>query len=41
MFRGDTEAAAMSEKEFTDLIGDMRKIYINRYEYVRSSVIKS
>ncbi len=39
MFRGDTEAAAVSDKIFTDLVNDMRKIYINRYEYVRSPVI--
>jgi hypothetical protein len=41
MFRGDTESAAISEKIFKDLVKDMRKIYINRYEYVRSSVVRS
>lgn len=41
MFRGALEEAAVSDKMFTDGIADMRKLYINRTEYVRSTVIRS
>jgi hypothetical protein len=40
MFRGDIEAAALSDRNFKDLIKEMRKVYINRTEYVRSSQIR-
>lgn len=36
MFRGDTEAAALYMSKFKDGIKQMRGIYQNRYEYVRS-----
>lgn len=39
MFRGGTEEASVSNALFESLVDNMRKIYINRTEYVRSSVI--
>lgn len=39
MFRGDTEQAAVSNNMFIEGVKDMRRLYINRYEYVRSSMI--
>ncbi len=39
MFRGGIEEASVSNQLFQDGIKDMRKIYINRYEYARSTVI--
>jgi hypothetical protein len=41
MFRGGLEEASLSNQLFQAGIKDMRKIYINRTEYVRSSVIRS
>ena len=41
MFRGGLEEAAVSNQLFQSGIKDMRKIYINRTEYVRSTIIKS
>lgn len=41
MFRGAVDEAALSDKLFTAGIADMRKIYINRTEYARSTVIRS
>lgn len=41
MFRGALEEAAISDNLFKSGIKDMRKLYINRYEYVRPSVIRS
>lgn len=38
-FRGDDEAAVIAEKNFEQGIKNMRKVYINRYEYVRSGMI--
>lgn len=40
-FRGDLESAAQAAQNFKEALKDMRKIYINRTEYVRSSVIRS
>lgn len=39
-FRGDTENAAISLQKFNEGIDNMRTLYINRYEYVRSTVIE-
>jgi hypothetical protein len=39
MFRGDLEAASASNAMFLQGLKDMRKIYINRYEYARSTMI--
>lgn len=39
MFRGDLESAALSLQKFNTGLKNMRTIYINRYEYVRSTVI--
>lgn len=41
LFRGGLEEAAASNELFKQGIKDMRKIFINRTEYVRSSVIRS
>lgn len=41
MFRGGLEEAAISDQLFKSGIKDMRKIYINRYEYARSTIIRS
>lgn len=39
MFRGDENLAALSNALFMDGLKDMRKLFINRYEYARSSMI--
>lgn len=41
MFRGGVEEAAISNQLFQAGLKDMRKIYINRTEYARSTVIRS
>lgn len=41
MFRGDLESASISNQLFQSGIKDMRKIYINRTEYVRTGVVRS
>lgn len=38
MFRSDSEAAQLSLQKFNESIKNMRTIYINRYDYVRSTV---
>lgn len=40
MFRSDTEAATLSLQKFTQSINNMRTIFINRYEYARSTMIE-
>lgn len=37
-FRGDNESSQLSAQKFDAGIKDMRTLYINRYEYVRSTV---
>jgi hypothetical protein len=39
MFRGDLQSAELSFNKFRQGIDNMRSIYINRYDYVRSTVI--
>ena len=39
MFRGDLNSAQLSLQKFKDGIKMMRSVYINRYEYVRSTVV--
>jgi len=39
MFRGDVEAANFANNLFMQGMKDMRKLFLNRYEYVRSSMI--
>lgn len=39
-FRGDTANAQLSEQRFQLGLKSMRSLYINRYEYLRSTVIK-
>jgi len=41
MFRGGVEEASISNSLFQSGVKDMRKIYINRTEYVRSTIIRS
>lgn len=41
LFRGAETEAQVAESLFTKGIADMRKIYVNRTEYARSSVIRS
>jgi hypothetical protein len=41
MFRGAIEEAAVSNQLFQAGLKDMRKLYINRTEYARSTVIRS
>lgn len=41
MFRGGLEEATISNELFKTGLKDMRKIYINRTEYARSTVIRS
>jgi len=38
MFRGDIEGAAAADKLFREGIENLRTLYINRYEYVRSAI---
>jgi hypothetical protein len=37
-FRGDNESAELSRRAFQDGMKSLRSLYINRYEYVRSTV---
>jgi hypothetical protein len=39
MFRGETQEAAIIQSRFEDEIKQMRSLYINRYDYARSTVI--
>jgi len=39
MFRGETQESAIMQQRFIDDIKNMRSLYINRYDYVRSTVI--
>lgn len=39
LFKGDLDAAAASDQKFVSGLKDMRKLYINRYEYVNSNVL--
>ena len=41
MFRGGLDEAALADRLFTAGIKDMRKLYINRTEYARSTIIRS
>ena len=38
-FRGDNQSAQISQQKFKDGIKYMRSLYINRYDYLRSSMI--
>lgn len=40
IFRGAVEEAAASNALFEEGIKDMRSLFVNRYEYVRSSIIR-
>ena len=39
MFRGETQEALVLKEAFEDGIKHMRTLYINRYDYIRSSVV--
>tara|TARA_R100001369_G_scaffold90628_1_gene129949 strand:- start:606 stop:1328 length:723 start_codon:yes stop_codon:yes gene_type:complete len=39
MFRGETQEASLMQQRFESEIKSMRSLYINRYDYVRSTVI--
>ena len=39
MFRGESQEAQMTQQRFTDEIKSMRSLYINRYDYLRSTVV--
>ena len=39
LFRGDVEASQLAQEKFDQGIKDMRKMYINRHEYARSTSI--
>ena len=39
MFRGETQEALFLKEAFEDGIKHMRTLYINRYDYIRSSVV--
>jgi len=39
MFRGETQEAQIAMGKFVDEIKNMRSIYVNRYDYARSTVI--
>lgn len=39
-FRSDTENAQMSGNKFQQLLKDLRSVYINRYEYMKSTMIE-
>ena len=40
-FRGDVQASQLSQQKFEQGIKYMRSLYINRYDYLRSSMIVS
>ena len=39
LFRGETQESAMMQAKFEQEIKQMRSLYINRYEYARSTVV--
>jgi len=39
MFRGEAQEASVMQQRFVDEIKNMRGLYINRYDYLRSTVI--
>ena len=39
MFRGESQESALIQNRFEDEIKQMRSLYINRYDYLRSTVI--
>lgn len=39
MFRGDLDSAALCLSKFGKMLNNMRSIFINRYEYVRSHMV--
>ena len=39
MFRGETQEAQVTQARFMEEIKSMRSLYVNRYDYVRSTAI--
>jgi uncharacterized protein YfdQ (DUF2303 family) len=39
MFRGETQEAMIMQQRFDQEIKQMRSLYINRYDYARSTVV--
>ena len=38
-FRGDAQASQIAQQKFQEGIKYMRSLYINRYDYVRSTIV--
>jgi hypothetical protein len=38
-FRGDTQASQIAQQKFEAGVKYMRSLYINRYDYIRSTVV--
>ena len=41
LFRGETQEAAVAQQRFEQEIKQMRSLYINRYDYLRSTVVNN
>ena len=41
LFRGESQEAAMMQGRFEQEIKQMRSLYINRYDYLRSTVVNT
>ena len=41
LFRGESQESAMMQARFEQEIKQMRSLYINRYEYIRSTVLNT
>ena len=41
MFRGESQEASIMQRRFEDEIKQMRSLYINRYEYITSTMVSS
>ena len=39
LFRGETQEAQVMQMKYLDEIKSMRSLYVNRYDYARSTVI--
>ena len=39
MFRGETQESQVTQQRFMEEIKSMRSLYVNRYDYLRSTAI--
>ena len=39
LFRGETQEAQVMQNKYLDEIKSMRSLYVNRYDYARSTVL--